>query len=151
MAKNMSEQKALAKRLYMKGMLIIEIVKYAKVTRQTIGRWVDEGGWKEERASRNMSKESITTGALNAVGTVIEKLDPDINNINRLTNAMSQAAKSIKEINNTTTVVDMVNTLIEFENWLTARREEYPEVDDKLIILINRLHSDFMGIKFKKK
>ena len=64
---------------------------------------------------------------------------------------MLKAAQSIKAINNTTTLVDMVNTLLQFENWLVSHREEYPEIDDKLIILINQLHSDFMGIKFKRK
>ena len=58
--------------------------------------------------------------------------------------------QGIREINRGTNIVNKVDTLIEFENWLVAHREEYPEMDDKTIILINRLHSDFMGIKFKQ-
>lgn len=72
MAKDMSQQKALAKHLYMSGMLVIKIADYVKVTRQTVGKWVEEGSWKEERASRSMAKEAITTGALNKVGEVLE-------------------------------------------------------------------------------
>ena len=146
MAKDMSQQKALAKHLYMSGMLVIKIADYVKVTRQTVGKWVEEGSWKEERASRSMAKEAITTGALNKVGEVLENTEANEKNIGRL-----KAAQSIKAINNTTTLVDMVNTLLQFENWLVSHREEYPEIDDKLIILINQLHSDFMGIKFKRK
>lgn len=147
----MSQQKALAKHLYMSGMLVIKIADYVKVTRQTVGKWVEEGSWKEERASRSMAKEAITTGALNKVGEVLENTEANEKNIGRLTNSMLKAAQSIKAINNTTTLVDMVNTLLQFENWLVSHREEYPEIDDKLIILINQLHSDFMGIKFKRK
>lgn len=151
MAKDMSQQKALAKHLYMGGMLVIKIADYVKVTRQTVGKWVEEGSWKEERASRSMAKEAITTGALNKVGEVLENTEANEKNIGRLTDSMLKAAQSIKAINNTTTLVDMVNTLLQFENWLVSHREEYPEIDDKLIILINQLHSDFMGIKFKRK
>ena len=147
----MSQQKALAKHLYMSGMLVIKIADYVKVTRQTVGKWVEEGSWKEERASRSMAKEAITTGALNKVGEVLEHTEANEKNIGRLTDSMLKAAQSIKAINNTTTLVDMVNTLLQFENWLVSHREEYPEIDDKLIILINQLHSDFMGIKFKRK
>ena len=137
----MSQQKALAKHLYMSGMLVIKIADYVKVTRQTVGKWVEEGSW----------KEAITTGALNKVGEVLENTEANEKNIGRLTDSMLKAAQSIKAINNTTTLVDMVNTLLQFENWLVSHREEYPEIDDKLIILINQLHSDFMGIKFKRK
>ena len=151
MAKDMSQQKALAKHLYMSCMLVIKIADYVKVTRQTVGKWVEEGSWKEERASRSMAKEAITTGALNKVGEVLENTEANEKNIGRLTDSMLKAAQSIKAINNTTTLVDMVNTLLQFENWLVSHREEYPEIDDKLIILINQLHSDFMGIKFKRK
>lgn len=147
----MSQQKALAKHLYMSGMLVIKIADYVKVTRQTVGKWVEEGSWKEERTSRSMAKEAITTGALNKVGEVLENTEANEKNIGRLTDSMLKAAQSIKAINNTTTLVDMVNTLLQFENWLVSHREEYPEIDDKLIILINQLHSDFMGIKFKRK
>ena len=132
-------------------MLVIKIADYVKVTRQTVGKWVEEGSWKEERASRSMAKEAITTGALNKVGEVLENTEANEKNIGRLTDSMLKAAQSIKAINNTTTLVDMVNTLLQFENWLVSHREEYPEIDDKLIILINQLHSDFMGIKFKRK
>lgn len=135
----------------MSGMLVIKIADYVKVTRQTVGKWVEEGSWKEERASRSMAKEAITTGALNKVGEVLENTEANEKNIGRLTDSMLKAAQSIKAINNTTTLVDMVNTLLQFENWLVSHREEYPEIDDKLIILINQLHSDFMGIKFKRK
>lgn len=151
MAKDMTQQKALAKHLYMTGMPLIKIADYAKVTRQTVSKWADEDGWKAERASRSMAKEAITTGALNKVGEVLENTEATEKNIGRLTDSMLKAAQSIKAINNNTTMVDIVNTLIEFENWLTSHRDQYPEIDDQFILLINQLHSDFMGIKFKRK
>ena len=40
---------------------------------------------------------------------------------------------------------------MELENWMVEHRDDYPELDEKTIMFINQLHSDFMGIKFKKK
>ncbi len=61
-----------------------------------------------------------------------------------------KAAKGLREINRNTNLVSQVDTFIEFENWLVAHRDDYPELDDKAVTLINRLHSDFMNIKFKQ-
>lgn len=151
MAKDMSKQKAVAKHLYMKGMPIMQIVELTGVTRQSVSRWVNQENWKEERAAREMSKESITSMTLSKLGEAIENTDADEKSISRMTDSLVKAAKGIKEINRNTNIVNKVDTIIEFENWLVAHREEYPEVDDKLIMLINQMHSDFMSIKFKQK
>ena len=147
----MSKQKAVAKHLYMKGMPIMQIVELTGVTRQSVSRWVNQENWKEERAAREMSKESITSMTLSKLGEAIENTDADEKSISRMTDSLVKAAKGIKEINRNTNIVNKVDTIIEFENWLVAHREEYPEVDDKLIMLINQMHSDFMSIKFKQK
>lgn len=150
MAKDMSRKKEVAKHLYMKGTPIIQIVELTGITRQSVSRWVNQENWKEERAAREMSKESITSKTLSKLGEVIDRVD-DEKGISRMTDSLLKAAQGIKAINTKTTIVDKVDTLIEFENWLVAHRDEYPEVDDKTVILINQLHSDFMSIKFKKK
>ena len=139
----MSKRKAVAKHLYMKRTSIMQIVDLTGVSRQSVSRWVNQERWKEERAAREMSKESITSMTLSKLGEAIENTDA--------TDSLIKAAKGIKEINRNTNIVNKVDTIIEFENWLVTHREEYPEVDDKMIMLINQLHSDFMNIKFKQK
>ena len=68
-----------------------------------------------------------------------------------MADSLLKPVKAIKEINLSTTIVNKVDTLIEFENWMVTHRDEYPEIDDKMLVLINRMHSEFMGIKFKQK
>lgn len=147
----MSKRKAVAKHLYMKRTSIMQIVDLTGVSRQSVSRWVNQERWKEERAAREMSKESITSMTLSKLGEAIENTDANEKSISRMTDSLIKAAKGIKEINRNTNIVNKVDTIIEFENWLVAHREEYPEVDDKLIMLINQMHSDFMSIKFKQK
>lgn len=151
MANSKEKQKAVAKHLYMKGTPIAQIVELTGVTRQSVSRWINSEGWKEERAAREMSKESITSRTLSKLGDAIDKADGDEKSIGRMADSLLKSVKAIKEINQSTTIVNKIDTLIEFENWLVTHREEYPEIDDKLLVLINQLHSEFMGVKFKQK
>ena len=121
------------------------------VSRQSVSRWLNTEGWKEERAAREMSKESITSKTLSKLGDAIDKADGDERSIGRMADSLLKSVKAIKEINLSTTIVNKVDTLIEFENWMVTHRDEYPEIDDKMLVLINRMHSEFMGIKFKQK
>mgnify|MGYP001425854089 FL=1 len=151
MANSKDKQKAVAKHLYMKGTPIAQIVDLTGVSRQSVSRWINQEGWKEERASREMSREAITSKTLSKLGEAIDNVDGDEKGISRMTDSLLKAAKGIKEINAGTTIVNKVDTLIEFENWLATHRDDYPDIDDNLIMLVNQLHSDFMGIKFRQK
>ena len=150
MANDKGKQKTVAKHLYMKGTPILQIVELIGVSRQSVSRWINQEKWKEERAAREMSREAITSKTLSKLGEAIDQVDGDEKGISRMTDSLLKAAKGIKEINANTTIVNKVDTLIEFENWLVAHRDEYPDVDDKTVMLINQLHSDFMNIKFKQ-
>ena len=118
----------------MKGTPIMQIVELTGVTRQSVSRWVNQENWKEERAAREMSKESITSMTLSKLGEAIENTDADEKSISRMTDSLIKAAKGIKEINRNTNIVNKVDTIIEsFEsNPPVTHREEYPEVDEYL-------------------
>ena len=128
-----------------------DLAEVLEVSRQSVSRWLNTEGWKEERAAREMSKESITSKTLSKLGDAIDKADGDERSIGRMADSLLKSVKAIKEINLSTTIVNKVDTLIEFENWMVTHRDEYPEIDDKMLVLINRMHSEFMGIKFKQK
>lgn len=151
MANSKDKQKTVAKHLYMKGIPVAQIVELTGVSRQSVSRWINSDGWKEERAAREMSKEAITSRTLSKLGDAIDKANGDEKSIGRMADSLLKSVKAIKEINLNTTIVNKVDTLIEFENWLVAHRDEYPEIDDKILVLINRMHSEFMGVKFKQK
>ena len=151
MANTKEEQKGIAKHLYMKGVATDKILALTKVCRQTLSRWVNKEGWKDERAARAMSKEEITSKTLAKLGDAIESTETDEKSINRMTDSLVKAAKGLSAINSSTTIVNKIDTLMELENWMVEHRDDYPELDEKTIMFINQLHSDFMGIKFKKK
>ena len=129
MANSKDKQKTVAKHLYMKGTPVVQIVELTGVSRQSVSRWINSEGWKEERAAREMSKEAITSRTLSKLGDAIDKADGDEKSIGRMADSLLKSVKAIKEINLSTTIVNKVDTLIEFENWLVTHRDEYPETN----------------------
>lgn len=77
MANSKDKQKTVAKHLYMKGIPVAQIVELTGVSRQSVSRWINSDGWKEERAAREMSKEAITSRTLSKLGDAIDKADGD--------------------------------------------------------------------------
>lgn len=151
MANGKDEQKAVAKHLYMKGVSTEQILSLTKVCRQTLSRWINKEGWKEEKASRSMSQEEITYKVLGKIGDAIDSAETDEKGLSRMSDSLIKAAKGLQVINKQTTLVNKVDTFIEFETWMVKHREDYPDLTDDVIKLINRLHTDFMEIKFVAK
>ena len=113
MAKDTSKQRGVARHLYMKGLNYQQIADLAGVTRQTVGRWAELDKWKEERAAREMSRESITSKTLGKLGDAIDSAGTDEKSINRLTDSLVKAAKGLREINRNTSLVSQVDTFID--------------------------------------
>lgn len=151
MAKDKSKEKEVARALYLKGVPQSRITELSGISRQSLSRWINREGWKEEKAAREMTRETVISKSLSYMGNVIDKAEEAGDKPEKVADTLIKTAKTIKEIGQYTNVVNKVDTLIEFENWIIVHREDYPELDDKMIVLINRLHSDFMNIKFKRK
>ncbi len=48
-------------------------------------------------------------------------------------------------------MVDRIDTMIDFENWLAAHRDEYPQLTNELFQLVNQLHNDYLNELFAQK
>ena len=93
MANSKDKQKSVAKHLYMKGTPTAQIVELTGVSRQSVSRWLNTEGWKEERAAREMSKESITSKTLSKLGDAIDKADGDERSIGRMADSLLKSVK----------------------------------------------------------
>ena len=96
MANSKDKQKSVAKHLYMKGTPTAQIVELTGVSRQSVSRWLNTEGWKEERAAREMSKESITSKTLSKLGDAIDKADGDERSIGRMADSLLKSVKAFK-------------------------------------------------------
>ena len=50
-----------------------------------------------------------------------------------------------------TNIIHYVEAFIRFEDWLMEHRKEYPELPDEVVMILHRLHDDFISPFFIKK
>ena len=152
MAKNDTKQE-LARVLYMGGLPQEEILQKVEVSRQTLSRWINTLGWKEMKAARTITRPELVNRLLASISSLLDKAGEPGNEemLAGLGDKLVKAATAIEKLEKRASVVDRTDTLIDFENWLAARRAEYPELTDEAFRLVNRLHNDYLNGLFAQK
>ena len=75
MTKETEKKKSLARSLYLSGMEQNEIAEKVDVSRITISRWVNNEGWKEARAAKNISRPELVNKLLLTIDGMIENVN----------------------------------------------------------------------------
>lgn len=125
MVKDKFDKKGVAKSLYLDGNYTQEeIADKVGTTRQTISRWIKEGGWEELKASLTVTPAQI-----------IAQFQHQITEINRNINAreegkrfatpaeadaLAKLAGAIKKLENDVGITDCVGVGMRFLTWLRA-------------------------------
>ena len=143
-------QQELAKILYMSGLQQEEILQKVPVSRQTLSRWINANGWKEQRAAKTITRPQLINSVLTSISKMMEEANKPGNEdmLAGLGDKLIKAATAIQKLEKTSSVVDRIDSLIDFVNWLMKNREKYPEITPDMINLINRLHSDYLNSQF---
>ncbi len=142
MAKDKFDKKGIAKSLYMDGNYTQEeIADKVGTTRQTISRWIKDGGWEELKASLTVTPAQI-----------IAQFQHQITEINRNINAreegkrfatpaeadaLAKLAGAIKKLENDVGITDCVGVGMRFLTWLR-------QFDVKKAIEYNNLFDAFI-------
>ena len=143
----------LARVLYMSGMATEEIADKVGVVRQTVSRWVNTLGWKEMRAASSITRPELINKVLVSINNLLDKANEmgDDEAAAGLGDKLIKLANAIEKLEKKTSVVDRVDTLIDFEGWLLKNRELYPELTPEVTRLVNRLHTDYLNEQFNGK
>ncbi len=143
-------QQELAKILYMSGLQQDEILQKVSVSRQTLSRWINANGWKEQRAAKTITRPQLINSVLTSISKMMEEANKPGNEdmLAGLGDKLIKAATAIQKLEKNSSVVDRIDSLIDFENWLMKNREKYPNITPDMINLINRLHSDYLNSQF---
>lgn len=152
MAKNDTKQE-LARVLYMGGLPQEEILQKVEVSRQTLSRWINTLGWKEMKAARTITRPELVNKLLASINSLLDKANEPGNEdmLASLGDKLIKTATAIEKLERKASVVERTDTVIDFENWLAARRAEYPELTDEAFRLVNRLHNDYLNGLFAQK
>lgn len=143
-------QQELAKILYMSGLQQDEILQKVPVTRQTLSRWINANGWKEQRAAKTITRPQLINSILQSISKMMEDANKPGNEdkLAGLGDKLIKAATAIQKLEKSTSVVDRIDSLIDFENWLMKNKDKYPAVTPEMINLINTMHSDYLNSLF---
>lgn len=147
------KKKSLARSLYLAGMDQNEIAEKADVSRVTISKWCNAGGWKEARAAKSITRPELVNKLLLA----IDKLITDVNESENpallagLGDKLAKLSSVIEKLDKKANVVDAIEVFMAFSKWLEYRSNIDPTVTPELIKTINKFQDMYlteqMGIK----
>lgn len=142
MANTNIDKKDIAKSLYLNGNFTQEEIA-AKVgtTRQTVSRWVKDGGWEQLKASITITPTQILAGLNRQIVEINNNISTREEGKRFATVAeadtLAKLASAIKKIENDVGIADIVNVGIRFTNWLRPlgmeKAKEYNDLFDAFI------------------
>ena len=138
--------KSVARQLYLSGMELQEIAEKVNVSRVTLSRWVKEGGWKEARAAKNVTRPERVNKLLLAIDNLITQVNGsgDPNAIGTLADKLSKLSATIEKLDKKANVVDAIEVFMAFNRWIQDQASYDPEITPELIKAINKYQNKFL-------
>jgi hypothetical protein len=153
MTKKESEnKKSVAKTLYMSGIGMEQIADQIGVSRPTISRWCQEGGWKETRAAQNITRPELVNKILGSISDLLDKVretgDPMA--IAGLGDKLSKMASVVEKLDKGASIVDKIEVFMAFSKWLEYKAATDQEITPDFLRLVNRLQDQYIGEQLGK-
>ena len=146
MTKETEKKKSLARSLYLAGMEQNEIAEKVEVSRITISRWVNNEGWKEARAAKNISRPELVNKLLLTIDGMIENVnksnDPTL--VGSLSDKLSKLSSTIEKLDKKANVIDAIEVFMAFNRWIQDQASYDPEITPELIKAINKYQNKFL-------
>ena len=146
MTKETEKKKSLARSLYLSGMEQNEIAEKVDVSRITISRWVNNEGWKEARAAKNISRPELVNKLLLTIDGMIENVnksnDPTL--VGSLADKLSKLSSTIEKLDKKANVIDAIEVFMAFNRRIQDQASYDPEITPELIKAINKYQNKFL-------
>lgn len=147
------KKKSLARSLYMAGMGQQEIADKVEVSRVTVSKWCNAGGWKEARAAKSVTRPELVNKLLLTIDTLITQVnesgDPAL--AAGLGDKLAKLSSVIEKLDRKANVVDAIEVFMAFSKWIEYRSSVDPEVTPRLVKAINKYQdlyiTEQLGIK----
>ena len=153
--KQLEDKKELARVLFMAGEPQNMIAERIGTSKQTVNRWVAEGGWAEQRAARHVTRPELVNKLLKTIDKMIEEVnvskDPAL--AAGVGDKLAKLASVIEKLDKKANVVDAIEVFMAFGKWLQHRASFDDELTPELIKAINRYQdryiSELLAVKNK--
>lgn len=151
--KELEDKKDYARLLYMQGEQQKVIAEKVGVSAQTITKWVNVGGWVEQRAAQNITRPELVNKLLRTVDNMIEAVndsdDPDA--ANGLGDKLAKFAATIEKLDKHTSIVDVIEVFMAFSKWLQFQAEFDEDITPELLKTINKYHNQYINYLMQNK
>lgn len=151
--KELEDKKDYARLLYMQGEQQKVIAEKVGVSAQTITKWVNVGGWVEQRAAQNITRPELVNKLLRTVDNMIETVndsdDPDA--ANGLGDKLAKFAATIEKLDKHTSIVDVIEVFMAFSKWLQFQAEFDEDITPELLKTINKYHNQYINYLMQNK
>lgn len=151
--KELEDKKDYARLLYMQGEQQKVIAEKVGVSAQTITKWVNVGGWVEQRAAQNITRPELVNKLLRTVNKMIEAVndsdDPDA--ANGLGDKLAKFAATIEKLDKHTSIVDVIEVFMAFSKWLQFQAEFDENITPELLKTINKYHNQYINYLMQNK
>lgn len=151
--KELEDKKDYARLLYMQGEQQKTIAEKTGVSPQTITKWVNNGGWVEQRAAQNITRPELVNKLLRTVDKMIESVntsdDPDA--ANGLGDKLAKFAATIEKLDKHTSIVDVIEVFMAFSKWLQFQAEFDEDITPELLKTINKYHNQYINYLMQNK
>lgn len=151
--KELEDKKDFARLLYMQGEQQKVIAEKVGVSAQTITKWVNVGGWVEQRAAQNITRPELVNKLLRTVDKMIEAVndsdDPDA--ANGLGDKLAKFAATIEKLDKHTSIVDVIEVFMAFSKWLQFQAEFDEDITPELLKTINKYHNQYINYLMQNK
>ena len=139
-------KKALGRSLYLSGMEQAEIADQLGVSRVTVSKWCVQGGWKEARAAKSITRPELVNKLLLTIDSLIDNVnksdDPTL--IGSLTDKLSKLSSTIEKLDKKASVIDAIEVFMAFNRWIQDQACYDPEITPELIKAINKYQNKFL-------
>lgn len=132
--------------LYMNGDLQKEIAQRVGVTEKTIGKWVEDNGWKEKRSGKNISRSELINKGLLTMNKIMEDMlsDKEGENYSSHMDQLIKCANAIEKLDKKNNVVNDMDAFMNFNSTLQTWIGTDKEVTVENLKLINRLQDKYI-------
>ncbi len=131
----LERKKNLARTLYMAGKEQQEIADQIEVSRQTLSRWVNDSGWKEQRAATSVTRPELVNKLLLTIDKLISQVnesdDPEV--MAGLGDKLAKMSSVIEKLDKKANVVDAIEVFMAFDKWLQFRAQTDDRITPELL------------------
>ena len=118
----------------------------------TVSRWAREENWDARRREQNSSSAALVNSLMLAAKKISEliitKLNKgetdDIDGITKLSDNIAKVMASAKRIAKGITKDEIIDVIIDLEQWMMQRAETDEELTPELLTTINSLHKKYI-------